>query len=153
MSDAMRSHMQDAPAWSRSSTGAGDSDILRRMDHAGVVRRQWHEMMAEYQPDVLEFFFERRSKLRPYEIDLKVREFLLVAIDAVVAWPDIDSHINAAFEKGATIQELMDVFVAAGNLMGPHAWSFGMSHLDKIIKWRSEAGLPVPRDKNSVRPL
>jgi alkylhydroperoxidase/carboxymuconolactone decarboxylase family protein YurZ len=108
--------------------------------------RKWHEMFAEYDPEVLAAWFEMRQKLMKHkELEVKTREFIITAIDAVVAWPYITNHINLAFENGATIQELIEVMVTAGYLMGPHAWSWGLSHLDQVIQERKVAGLPTPR--------
>jgi alkylhydroperoxidase/carboxymuconolactone decarboxylase family protein YurZ len=127
------------------------TDIIQRMAATGFQTRRWFEVLKEYQPEVLELWHDYAVKIqRHVELDPKVHEFIMVAIDAVVDWENIDSHINKAFDAGATIQELIDVSVTAAYLMGPHALHSGITGLDRVIKARREAGLPVPRDKSEL---
>jgi len=125
--------------------------VIENMRQTVHPVRKWMEMFAEYDPDVLTAWHEMNQKIMKHkELDLKTREFIIAAIDAAVAWPYITSHINQAFELGATIQELIEVMVVAGFIMGPHAWSWGLSHLDQVIKERQAAGLPTPRTRKDA---
>ena len=123
-------------------------DSIRQTTHP---IREWMEMFAEYDPDILTAWHEMAQKLMKHkELDLKTREFIIVAIDAVEAWPYIDVHIDQAFELGASIQELIEVMVVAGFVKGPHAWAWGLSHLSKMIQRRKEAGFATPRSRVDV---
>jgi alkylhydroperoxidase/carboxymuconolactone decarboxylase family protein YurZ len=125
--------------------------VLEKIRQTVHPTRLWMEMFAEYDPDVLTAWHEYGQKiLKHKELEPKTRELLIVAIDAVVEWKYITSHINQAFELGASIQELVEVMVVCGFLMGPHAWSFGLTYLDEVIKERKQAGLPTPRTKKDV---
>jgi alkylhydroperoxidase/carboxymuconolactone decarboxylase family protein YurZ len=72
----------------------------------------------------------------------------------VVAWPSpyVDSHFNRALDEGATVQELADVILAAGRLMGPHSYIHGFNVLETVVNDRLEKGLPTPRRKADIHP-
>jgi len=128
-----------------------DHPVLEKMRQTVHPTRLWMEMFAEYDPDILTAWHEYNQKiLKHKELDLKTREFIITAIDAVAGWKYITSHINQAFELGASIQELVEVMVVCGFIKGPHAWSFGLSYLDEVIRERRAAGLPTPRTKADV---
>ncbi len=125
------------------------AELLDEMEDAGLARRPWFELFARYQPERMRLWFETRRKLRDecVELDPKTVEFIVVALDAAANWPQIDAHIDRAFDHGATIQELIDVCVIASNTKGPHALAAGLSGLDRVIEERTRAGKPVPRDR------
>jgi len=111
------------------------------------------EILAEYDPDILAAWHEMAQKIMKHkELDLKTREFIIVAIDAVEAWSHINVHLDQAFELGASIQELVEVMVVAGFVKGPHAWSWGLSHLSQVIQERKKTGLATPRSRSDVPP-
>lgn len=122
-----------------------DFPILEKMREWGLPTRKWHEMMAEYSPDTLEDWFAARRKLSENSVlEPKVQEFLIIAIDAVAHWPHIKNHINRAFDRGATIAELVEVSIVAGQFMGPHAWGYGLSAVADVIESRKADGKPCP---------
>lgn len=128
-----------------------DDELIRRVEAAGHAKMLWREMLAEYRPELLEAWFEftRRSFVNR-EINAKVRELIVVALDAAVDWRYTDVHVNRAFDEGATIQELVDVIGIAGAVMGPHATSAGMMALDSVIQRRRAEGLPVPLSRDDL---
>jgi hypothetical protein len=56
-----------------------------------------------------------------------------------------------AFEKGATVQELVDVCVITGHLTGAQSWDLGLAELDNVIATRTEMGRAVPRDRAELK--
>ncbi|MBI2526940.1 MAG: carboxymuconolactone decarboxylase family protein [Candidatus Rokubacteria bacterium] len=129
-----------------------DMELVERVKRErGQPTLKWHEVLAEYAPQTLAAWHDMTMKMYAHEeLDRKATEFIIVAIDAVLAWPYIDIHIHKAFEAGATIQELVETVVTAGALMGPHALSFGLEHLDKVIRERADRGLPHPRKRSDA---
>jgi len=120
--------------------------LLDELERAGFARRRWFELFAQYQPARMRLWFETRRKLRDecVELDQKTVEFIIVALDAAANWPQIDAHIDRAFDCGATIQELIDVCVITSNTKGPHALAAGLDGLDRVIEERRRLGKPVP---------
>lgn len=147
MANPMDPFLQDDHAYSRSWADGEEPPELQRVLGGGGVRRKWQEILAEFQPDVLELWDERRRRYKPREIDPKTREFITIALAMYVDSHHITQHFNAAYEKGATTQELIDVCVVTGNLYGAKTWDIGLAALDSIIEQRTTLGLPVPRDQ------
>jgi alkylhydroperoxidase/carboxymuconolactone decarboxylase family protein YurZ len=143
--------MHDPHAWSRTWEDGDEPAVLKSMLATGMIRRTWQEVLAEFQPDVLSLWNDRRVKYKPQELDPKTREFITLAIAMITNSHHIANHFNAAYQKGATTQELVDVCVVTGHLMGAQAWDFGLASLDGVIEQRTKAGLPVPRDKTSAK--
>ncbi|MCU1495697.1 MAG: gamma-carboxymuconolactone decarboxylase [Acidimicrobiaceae bacterium] len=107
----------------------------------------WAESFYRYDPGMYEAYVAWTTRAREHvELEPKVREFLAIAIDSVVSWPSpyFDVHMNKAFDAGATAQEIADVILATGRLMGPHAYTHGLNTLDKVVKERGEKGLKTP---------
>lgn len=146
MADSMGEYLQDDHAFSRSWEDGDEPPVLRELLAGGGVRRKWQEVLAEFQPEVLELWDERRRRYRPREMDAKTREFIAFALAMYVDSHHIANHVNAAYEKGATTQELVDVCVVTGNLYGAKSWDLGLAALDEVIEQRTGLGLPVPRD-------
>jgi alkylhydroperoxidase/carboxymuconolactone decarboxylase family protein YurZ len=144
----MDEFLQDDHAFSRTWEDGEEPPILRRLLSSGAVRRKWQEVLAEFQPEVLELWDERRRRYRPRELDPKTREFINIALAMYVDSHHITAHIDAAYEKGATTQELVDVCVVTGNLYGAKTWDIGLSALDAVIEQRTKLGLTVPRDQS-----
>jgi len=107
--------------------------------------RTWTEVLEDYRPGLLDL---RNREFAPKKIEPKVVEFLILAIESTIAWRHIEvqDHISNAFDNNATVQELIDVFLVAGNLRGAPCVSFGLSYLDAVIQQRLRDGKPVPRE-------
>ena len=123
------------------------------LGHLGYPSPKWNGIWKQYSPDKVELYFEwTRRMLENKELEPKVRELIIVAIDAVIAWPSpfIDIHINEAFREGATIQELVETMETVGYLMGPHALNHGFTSLEAVIEARKADGLPVPRSREQA---
>jgi alkylhydroperoxidase/carboxymuconolactone decarboxylase family protein YurZ len=146
MPDPMSAYLEDDHAFSRSWQDGDEPPVLQQVLSSGGVRRRWQEVLAEFQPEVLELWDERRRRYRPREIDGKTREIIAFALAMYVDSHHIANHVNAAYEKGATTQELVDVCVVTGNLYGAKTWDLGLNALDDVIEQRTRLGLPVPRD-------
>jgi alkylhydroperoxidase/carboxymuconolactone decarboxylase family protein YurZ len=150
LTDPVKESMNDDHAWSRTWEDGGEPPILKEMLSTGMIRRKWQEVLAEFQPQVLSLWNERRLKWKPIELDPKTREFITIAVGMVSGSHHLANHFNAAFEKGATVQELVDVCVVTGHLTGAQSWDVGLASLDGVIELRSKAGLSVPRDKSEL---
>lgn len=112
---------------------------------------RWGELFYEYDPGMYEAYVAWTTRAREHvELEPKVREFIAIAIDSVVMWPSpyIDVHMNKAFDAGATAQEIADVVLATGRLMGPHSYTHGLNTLEKVVNERRarEAVTPIRRD-------
>lgn len=128
--------------------GNMDAKTLDEMRAGGFPTVGWHDVLVKYNPGMLDAYFAWSARSQQHtELPVKVREFIIVAIDAVVAWPSpyIDIHIHNAFDAGATIQELVEVIGTAGFLMGPHALNHGLLCLEKVIQERQADGRATPR--------
>lgn len=115
----------------------------------GYPTYKWNEIWKSYDPPKQALYEQWTTQmLTQSELPPKVREFIFVAVDAIVAWPSpyIDGHIHKAFDTGATIQELVEVIETSGYLMGVHALNHGLTSLEHVIEERRAAGRPTPRD-------
>jgi alkylhydroperoxidase/carboxymuconolactone decarboxylase family protein YurZ len=150
LTDPVKESMNDPHAWSRTWEDGDEPPILKEMLATGIIRRKWQEVLAEFQPQVLSLWNERRLKWKPRELDPKTREFITIALGMVSGSHHIANHFNSAFEKGATVQELVDVCVVTGHLTGAQSWDIGLASLDSVIELRAKTGLSVPRDKSEL---
>jgi alkylhydroperoxidase/carboxymuconolactone decarboxylase family protein YurZ len=122
-----------------------NSDALKRYAEAGLPVRPWHQLLADHRPDALAEFLESTEKaLAPTALPEKTKLLIVIAVDAVDAWPGLKSFINRAYELGTTTQELIDVCVLTGWLKGPHALNYGLTTLHQVIEERRGANKPVP---------
>ena len=125
-----------------------DERVRAKIVSHGLPLRRWQEFFAEYDPDLFSAYVDWWTRARQHvELEDKVREFVAVAIDAVVDYPGIDMHIHMALDAGATVQELVDVVIATGRLMGPHALNRGLTAVDNVVQERQRDGRPTPRRK------
>ena len=124
-------------------------DALKaRLSAREIPTMRWGELFYEYDPEMYEAYATWTDTARRHvELEPKVREMIAIAIDCVVMWPSpgIDYHFHRALEEGATLQELADVVLATGRMMGPHSYSHGFSALEKVVEERAAKGLPTPR--------
>jgi alkylhydroperoxidase/carboxymuconolactone decarboxylase family protein YurZ len=132
-----------------------DEELRQRLAARGIPTFRWAEVFYEYDPEMYRAYVEWTTRAREtVELDEKVREFISIAIDCVVMWPSpyIDSHFNRALDLGASLQELADVILAAGRLMGPHSYIHGFNALETVVNDRAAKGLPAPRRRADVGP-
>jgi alkylhydroperoxidase/carboxymuconolactone decarboxylase family protein YurZ len=124
-------------------------DALKaRLSAREIPTMRWGELFYEYDPEMYEAYANWTSTARQHvELEPKVREMIGIAIDCVVMWPSpgIDYHFHRALEEGATLQELADVVLATGRMMGPHSYSHGFSTLERVVEERAAKGLPTRR--------
>jgi alkylhydroperoxidase/carboxymuconolactone decarboxylase family protein YurZ len=114
----------------------------------------WAESFYKYDPGMYEAYVAWTTRSREHvELDPKIREFIAIAIDAVVQWPSpyYDVHMNKALNAGATAQEIADVILATGRLMGPHAYTHGLDTLERVLKEREAQGLRTPLTKADLK--
>jgi len=71
-----------------------------------------------------------------------------VAFAVLVAALATSQVPRAAAES--TTQELVDVCVLIGHLLGAQTWDFGLAALDTVMEQRANANLPLPRDKTEL---
>jgi alkylhydroperoxidase/carboxymuconolactone decarboxylase family protein YurZ len=86
------------------------------------------------------------------ELEPKIREMVAIVVNCVVMWPSpyADVHFNRALDEGATVQELADVVLATGRMVGPHAYTHGFNLLAKVLAERAESGLSSPRRRDDL---
>src|SRR5262249_54070283 len=120
-------------------------DALAKVAESGRPVRRWHELLAQYRPEALDRWNAfTKDFLALQSVSEKVKNLIIVAIDAVDAWPGIKPYCDRAFDAGARTQELIDVCLIVGWLKGPHALNFGLTNLHEVIAERKAAGKPVP---------
>ncbi len=104
-------------------------------------RYRWNDVWAEYSPEKFRLYQTWMSEMLTHrELTPKVRELIILAIDAVVAWPGpyIDGHVEAALNAGASPREIVEAFEVTGYLMGVHPLNHGLSALDRVLQKREE---------------
>jgi alkylhydroperoxidase/carboxymuconolactone decarboxylase family protein YurZ len=127
-------------------------------------------VLAEYHPELWEAYKvwqDARFKLRK-ELTRRNQELLMIACDTVVCWPEpmLDHHIHAAFETGATAQEIIETMVLAvaaaqgARDTNPGAWLLsggvvelhhGVAALDRVLEQRGRHELLAPLDRTKPR--
>jgi alkylhydroperoxidase/carboxymuconolactone decarboxylase family protein YurZ len=119
----------------------------------GGYRLPWHDVFRQYDPEQFEAYRTWQASLVNHkELDRKTHELIVIAIDALVAWPSpfIDVHIHGAFDAGATIQEVLESILVAAQFGGGHALNHGLTAMAKTIAERSAAGAPTPHRGNGA---
>jgi len=109
--------------------------------------RLYFQAWKKYDPNLFEAFiefFSKKGELRK-GLSTKTEEFVVVAIDAAILWPEplIDHHLHAAFDAGATVQEQVEVILIACEYTGGDVKviRYGLQALDRVIKQRIDAGI------------
>lgn len=129
--------------------------LRKKMTANALPIFRWGELFYEYDPGMYTAYVDWTTRARKHvELDPKVREFIAIAIDCVVMWPSpyLDVHISKAFDAGATVQEIADVILATGRLMGPHSYTHGFNALEKVVLERKAKRLTTPRRRATARP-
>jgi len=130
------------------TTGMASKRLQDEAAAAGIPVMKNAEVLEEYRPEVLKSRRSAASKAlnAKRKLDPKFSQLLICAIEAANdgAWRNIHNHINRALELGATVEELMDVFLLAGSVRGAICWSYGLERLDEVIQSRRAEGLVVP---------
>ena len=110
----------------------------------------WARFLSTHAPDSMAALANwlEAAKTRK-ELDRKSAEFIIIALNAYVAWPPpfIDHHVHYAFDAGSTVRELVEAVVTAGMLMGPHVLHNGLEAVERVIEDRQRSGLPTPLKK------
>ena len=93
----------------------------------------------------------QEAAAREDELDDKSRALIAVSVDSLIAWPSpyVNPHVHAAFDAGATIQEVLEA-VATANHFG-HAFNHGLTVMGEVIGERTAAGTPPPRRKSAPK--
>lgn len=128
-------------------------DVSAELTAHDIPVMPWGKLFHEYNPDMYRAYVEWTTKSRQHvELEPKVREMISIAINCVVMWPSpyFDFHVNRALDEGATVQELADVVLATGRVMGPHSYTHGLYALDNAVKDRAARGEPVPRRRSDL---
>jgi AhpD family alkylhydroperoxidase len=111
-------------------------ELLERMgSERGAVPEQFR-MMAELDPRYLELFHETYVHVmqQSAHLDRKVKEIVLVAVDAVTYYHyGTKFHMKAALEHGATAHEIMEALALAGMACGIHVPSAAMPLLREAL--------------------
>jgi alkylhydroperoxidase/carboxymuconolactone decarboxylase family protein YurZ len=109
----------------------------------GAYKLPWHAVFQKYDPTkYADFVTAHHRAFTNKELDPKIRELIIVAIDAFIAWPSpfIDVHINGAFNAGATVQEVLETITTTG-WFNRHAINHGLTAMDKVVREREAAGV------------
>ena len=113
----------------------------------GELRIEWEEIFQKYDPDSYgnhQQWIQRVSA--PKSLAPKTFELILIAVDAIYAWPEpfIDLHFHAAFDHGATVQEIVETILVASLFRGGHALNHGLVAMDRVIRERTASGVTTP---------
>jgi alkylhydroperoxidase/carboxymuconolactone decarboxylase family protein YurZ len=129
-------------------------ELRKKMTAHELPMFRWAELFYEHDPGMYTAYVDWTTRAREHiELDPKIREFIAVAIDCVVMWPSpyLDVHMNKAFDAGATVQELADVVLATGRLMGPHSYTHGFNALEKVVNDRDAKGYRTPKRRSDLK--
>lgn len=111
-------------------------ELLERMAaERGAIPEQFR-IMAQLDPKYLELFHETYLHVmqESTHLDQKVKELVLVAVDAVTYYHyGTKFHMKAALEHGATPHEIMEVLAVAGLACGIHVPSAAMPVLKEAL--------------------
>lgn len=120
-------------------------------------RRTWSplwESIARIDPDFLDAY--REMSMVPWRkdhLDPKTKELMYIAVDAAATHmylPGVRQHIRAAFEHGATVQEIMEVLECASTL-GIHAMNIGVPILVRVLEEQGLRDGPADLDEHQQR--
>jgi alkylhydroperoxidase/carboxymuconolactone decarboxylase family protein YurZ len=119
---------------------AGGNDRHQELREAFIAERGFwappFEAILDADPDFFAAYLELSSvPVRHGFLDPKVREFILIAVDAATTHLHADgtrAHIRAALRHGATRQELMEVLELA-TLLGIHTCTMAVPILDEEL--------------------
>jgi alkylhydroperoxidase/carboxymuconolactone decarboxylase family protein YurZ len=95
-----------------------------------------------------------RSWTRP-ELDKRSEAVLVAAITSLAHWsmPVIEDRVEAAFEAGSNVAELLEAMLHVANLEGgAHYLHDGVDALEFVIQRREAANLPTPRRGAGLTP-
>lgn len=95
------------------------------------------EGIAKLDPDFLDAYRELSMvPRRKQHLDAKAQELLHIAVDSAATHlylPGVRDHVKAAFQHGATPQEIMEVIECASTL-GIHAMNIGVPILVQVLE-------------------
>jgi alkylhydroperoxidase/carboxymuconolactone decarboxylase family protein YurZ len=110
-------------------------DIVARVARERGVSREWHKIVARYDPGMLQRHHENVvAVMNLPALSKREKELIIVAVDAATSVPGIWVHIRGALREGATEAQVAEAILTAGVPAGPHAVSFGMEQLDATLK-------------------
>ena len=127
-------------------------------DEFVAVRGSWGEpwqRMLEIDPAFVRAYlhFSAVPWTGPEHLEPKVKEFVYIAADAAATHlyePGIRQHIGAAFEHGATVEEIMEVIELTSTL-GIHASNIGVPLLLEVLQEEGLRDGPAPLDERRER--
>jgi alkylhydroperoxidase/carboxymuconolactone decarboxylase family protein YurZ len=128
-------------------------ELESRLSERHIPAMAWGKVFYEYDPGMYQAYVEWTTRARQHvELEPKIREMVAIVVNCVVAWPSpyADVHFHRALEEGATVQELADVVLATGRMVGPHAYTHGFNLLAKVLEDRERAGQPSPRSRSDL---
>jgi alkylhydroperoxidase/carboxymuconolactone decarboxylase family protein YurZ len=123
------------------------------------VRGTWSELWESIlllDPDFLKAYLDFSAvpwREGHNHLDNKTKEFIFIAVDAAATHmyaPGVRQHIKAAFEAGATPQEIMEVIELTSTL-GIHAMNIGVPILVQVLVEKGLRTGPAPLNANQER--
>ena len=106
-------------------------EIIERMERDRGIVRTWPRLMAERDPEWLEHWHNLTMHVlgRTDHLPLKVKELMLVAIDAVTFYDfGVRVHTKGALAAGATEAELVETLEVV-SIVNPH----GLTSMIEIV--------------------
>lgn len=113
----------------------------------GELRIKWEEIFRRYDQESYDKHQEWIHRVStPRALEPKTFELIIIAVDAIFAWPEpyIDLHFHAAFDHGATVQEVIETLFVASLFRGGHALNHGFVAMDRVIRERTASGVAIP---------
>lgn len=98
------------------------------------LREPWHDLLETAAPEMASAYAAWRDARQLFVLERKIQEFIILVLDASDAWPPpyIDRHVRNALANGATVPELIDVVMLAGQIKGAHAFAHGMRAIARV---------------------
>ncbi len=112
-------------------------DLVEKMKQTPArhgVSPGWMAILAREDPKFLAPYDAYRNNI--YEkkaLSPKVKELIIIAIDAAQWWPGIDVHMKRAFNIGVTKDEIVEALEVAALPGGIHALAYGLQALDRVL--------------------
>lgn len=97
--------------------------------------RPWQKILVKKDPKMLEDYHNYYiSVYRKEALSPKIKELIMVCVDAVQKWPGIEVHLREALRLGVKGKEILEALEVAGISGGIHTMIYGLMAFDKVSK-------------------
>src|ERR1700694_5162247 len=142
-----------------------DAKLRDKLASRGIPTFRWAELFDEYDAGRYAEYADwtyaqgahraRRKGPRVYRHRDRLRSHVALAVFRRAVqrqMPPPQPGRAESFDDGTAAQELADVILAAGRLMGPHSYIHGFNGFENVVRDRKAKGIPTPRRNGELVP-